>query len=142
METTDERRVLLLSAHQLEAESSMSSTSEAGSASGGSGGSNNSERRPSPAMVQNAIQQPSVDNSLLVKPAKSVLFDTRSTTHAHSKRVQSGNNQQQNSQLPLMHVQCQSFFPFISSCFSSLIVNANFYLSWLVQYCSSSTNNN
>lgn len=88
METTDdEHRVLLLSANQLEAENSVSSTSEVGSGSS----NNSSDRRPSPAIVQTTLQQPSVDSSLLVKPAKSVLFDTRSTTHAHSKRVQSGN---------------------------------------------------
>jgi len=43
----------------------------------GGGGSSSSEAVPMPSPV--------------TKTAKCVLFDTRSTTHAHNKKVQSGN---------------------------------------------------
>lgn len=51
------------------------------------------ERRCSPSgqQLQLGIQQ-SLEPGCQVKATKSVLFDTRSTTHAHNKKVQSGND--------------------------------------------------
>lgn len=57
---------------------------------------NNGEQRSSPAaghrqqLHQQLGVHPSLETSAQVKAAKSVLFDTRSTTHSHNRKVQSG----------------------------------------------------
>ncbi len=66
----------------LEPEDSSNSINEA----------SNYERRCSPSGQQLQLgAQPSLEPGCQVKATKSVLFDTRSTTHAHNKKVQSGN---------------------------------------------------
>ena len=63
----------------VEAEDSSNSISE----------TSNYERRFSPSGQQ--LQLGAQHSLEPVKATKSVLFDTRSTTHAHNKKVQSGN---------------------------------------------------
>ena len=48
------------------------------------------ERHCSPSGQQLQLGAQHLEPSFQVKATKSVLFDTRSTTHAHNKKVQSG----------------------------------------------------
>lgn len=61
------------------------------SSNGTNNEASNYERRFSPSgqQLQQGIQQ-SLETGCQVKATKSVLFDTRSTTHAYNKKVQSG----------------------------------------------------
>lgn len=53
---------------------------------------------PSGQQLQLGTQHP-LEPSFQVKATKSVLFDTRSTTHAHNKKVQSGKKKKKDSEL-------------------------------------------